>query len=108
MGMYFCTASKERLDAVSEKLSLDPAGWADLEWFEKSFRPEKILSGTGAGDTSAAAFLTSILNGDGPEKCVRYAAATGACCVAAYDALSGLKSFKELDRMIAAGWARNE
>ena len=108
MGMYFCTASKERLDAVSEKLSLDPAGWADLEWFEKSFRPEKILSGTGAGDTSAAAFLTSILNGEGPEKCVRYATATGACCVAAYDALSGLKSFKELDRMIAAGWARNE
>ena len=108
MGMYFCTASKERLDAVSEKLSLDPAGWADLEWFEKSFRPEKILSGTGAGDTSAAAFLTSILNGEGPEKCVRYATATGACCVAAYDALSGLKSFKELDRMIEAGWARNE
>lgn len=107
-GMYFCTASNERLETISSRLALDPALWADRESFEKSFRPEKVLSGTGAGDTSAAAFLTSILNGAGPEQCVRYALAAGACCVAAYDALSGLKSFGEIDRMIEAGWARNE
>jgi len=34
------------------------------------------------------------------------AAATGACCVAAYDALSGLKSFEELTGKIQQGWKK--
>jgi len=36
------------------------------------------------------------------------AAATGASCVEAYDALSGLKSFEELKRKIEAGWKKND
>lgn len=38
------------------------------------------------------------------EETVQLAAATGASCVTAYDALSGLKSFEELRARIAAGW----
>lgn len=106
-GMYYRTCGAEELEKISGRLSLDISSWAHREGFEKSFRPEKILSGTGAGDTSVAAFLTSILNGCAPGECVRYAAATGACCVEAYDALGGLKSFEELDRKIAEGWPRN-
>ena len=45
--------------------------------------------------------------GHKPEDCVKYAAATGACCVEAYDALGGLKSFEELDKKIEAGWQKN-
>lgn len=81
---------------------------ADKEGFEKSYVPEKVLSGTGAGDTSIAAFLKAVLDGYPIEKCVQLAAATGASCVAAYDALSGLKSFEELEEKIAAGWKKNE
>ena len=36
------------------------------------------------------------------------APATGASCVETYDALSGLKSFEELEAKINAGWAKNE
>lgn len=35
------------------------------------------------------------------------AAAAGASCVAAYDALSGLKPFAELEQRIRDGWAKN-
>ena len=82
--------------------------WADREGFEKSYVPEKILSGTGAGDTSIAAFLTAMLEGYPFERVLQLAAGTGASCVASYDALSGLKSFKELEEKIDAGWEKNK
>ena len=107
-GMYYCTGGREELEKISGRLPIDFSAWADKSGFEKSFQPEKSLSATGAGDVSAAAFLTSILNGNPPEKCVRYAAAAGACCMTAYDALSGLKSFAEMDEKIASGWKKME
>ena len=106
-GIYYCTKDAKEIGSISKRLDLDPAGWADRSGFEKSFKPEKILSGTGAGDTSVAAFLTAMLNGRTLSECVTYAAATGACCVESYDALGGLKGFDELDRKLAAGWPRN-
>ena len=106
-GIYYRTADKSALRGVSEKMELDIARWADKEGFEKSYVPEKVLSGTGAGDTSIAAFLTAVLEGYPPEKCMQLATATGACCVEAYDALSGLRSFEELEQKIAVGWEKN-
>jgi len=105
-GMYYCTAPSGSVEKISPRLELDTAGWADRSGFEKSFVPDKVLSGTGSGDTSVAAFLTSILNGCTPEQSVRYAAATGACCVSAYDALSGLLSFEQIDKKISEGWEK--
>ena len=99
-GMYLQTAGEEKLRQVSVRTELDVAAWAEKAVFEKSYIPEKILSGTGAGDTSIAAFLTAMLEGNTPEMCLHLAAATGASCVAAYDALSGLKSFEELKKKI--------
>jgi len=107
-GLYFSSAEKSALDNVAACTGMDASIWADKRIFEKSYVPEKVLSGTGAGDTSIAAFLTSMLNGESPETCLQLATATGACCVASYDALSGLKSFEELKEKINAGWAKNE
>lgn len=105
-GMYLQTAGEEKLRQVSVRTVLDVAAWAEKAVFEKSYIPEKILSGTGAGDTSIAAFLTAMLEGNTPEMCLHLAAATGASCVAAYDALSGLKSFEELKKKIEEGWEK--
>lgn len=105
-GMYYCTAGEERLKKISPRIAVDAKEWADKKGFVNSFKPDKVLSGTGAGDTSAAAFLVSVLDGHPIEKCVQYAAATGACCVSAYDALSGLKSLPELDKKIENRWEK--
>lgn len=56
-----------------------------------------------AGDVSIAAFLTSILDEEGPEEAICNAAAAGALCCTAYDAVSGLKPLKEIRRMIVEG-----
>lgn len=106
-GIYFRTANQQILSGVGGKLELDTVAWADKEGFEPSYVPEKVLSGTGAGDTSIAAFLTAMLKGYSPEMAMHLATATGACCVEAYDALGGLKSFAELERKIAQGWKKN-
>lgn len=51
------------MKSVCAKLGLVLEEWEENEGFEKSFVPEKVLSGTGAGDTSIAAFLVSTLEG---------------------------------------------
>lgn len=107
-GMYFKTAGAEWLKELCVSLGLKPEEWAAKEGFEKSFEPEAVLSGTGAGDTSIAAFLTSVMRGEALEEAVQMAAATGACCVAAYDALSGLKPLEQLKEKIRKGWKKNE
>lgn len=107
LGMYYRTAAVKDISQITSKLDLNVGDWAEKEGFEMSYTPEQVLSGTGAGDTSIAAFLTSLLNRCTPEKCVQYATAMGASCVAAYDALSGLKSFEELEKKIKDGWAKN-
>lgn len=106
LGMYLCCADADTLTGVGAGVELDTDKWAGRSIFEKSYIPTKVLSGTGAGDTSIAAFLTAVLDGESPEMCMHLAAATGACCVESYDALGGLKSFDALKQKIDNGWAK--
>lgn len=105
-GIYYRTSASAALESIGAKAELNISKWADKEGFEKSYVPDRVLSGTGAGDTSIAAFLTSMLDGCTIEECVQLAAATGASCVSTYDALSGLKPLDELRSKIAAGWKK--
>ncbi len=105
-GLYYCTAGGAAVRSIP--LPLDSAAWAYASGFVPSYKPRKVVSATGAGDTCIAAYLASALEGLPPAHCARRAAATGACCVEAYDALSGLIPLAEIDRRIASGWAQNE
>jgi len=101
-GMCYRAASADAIRTIP--LPLPVPEWASQAGFQPSFTPRRVLSATGAGDTSIAAFLASAMEGRGLAHCVRRAAATGACCVETYDALSGLVPLTELDRRIADGW----
>lgn len=101
-GMYFRTSTTKVMSSLSPRF----ADWGDLEIFENSYVPDQVLSGTGAGDTSIAAFLKAVLDGYSAKECLQFAAATGASCVTTYDALSGLKSFDELKEKINNGWEK--
>ncbi len=108
MGMHLKTAGREALRQISPGVGLDAEAWADQDFFEVSYVPEKVLSGTGAGDTSIAAFLKAVLDGYDPEMVMHFAAGTGASCVEAYDTLSGLRSFEELREKFESGWRKYE
>ena len=103
-GMYYKTADEKTMSKVGERLGLDASAWADKEGFLPCFRADRVLSATGAGDTSIAAFLTAVMMGRAPHECAVLAAAEGACAVTSYDALSGLKTIAELEEKIASGW----
>ena len=103
-GIYYRTAESKLL----RELELNVDDWAQKEGFEKSYVPERVLSATGAGDTSIAAFLTAMLEGYSLEETMRLTTATGACCVTSYDALSGLQPFSVLKEKIDAGWKKRE
>ena len=103
-GMFYRTSGAEALRRIGPRVSIDAEAWACRTGVQRCFRAEAVRSGTGAGDTSIAAFLTAVLADKTPEECVALAAAEGACCVTAYDALSGLKSIPELEDRIRAGW----
>lgn len=107
-GMYLYTAGEDVLGTIPGALGLDVNKWSKKDIFEKSYVPDRILSGTGAGDTAIAAFLMAIIDGYEPEYALHLAAATGACAVTEYDALSGLRSFEELKRRIDAGWDKRD
>ena len=105
-GMFCCTGDEAAMAKLSEKLGHPMDGWANRSVFERSYKPEIVRSGTGAGDTSIAAFLISVLDGYGFERCLQLCTGTGACCVTAYDALSGLMQLDDLAAKIDAGWEK--
>lgn len=103
-GMYYKTAGEAAMQDVGSNLGLDTTVWANQEGIQPCFKADQVLSGTGAGDTSIAAFLMAAAMGRTPSQCAALAAAEGACAVTAYDALSGLKTMEELEARIASGW----
>ncbi len=105
-GLFFKAA--EDMSKTGGRLGLDTAKWNGHSRFEKSFKIDRVISATGAGDTCIAAFLTSILEGAAPKEAVENAAAAGALCCMSYDAVSGLKSLRKIRKMIDLGWERSE
>ena len=89
-GMYYKTSDQATMETVGSRLELNAAEWANKEGVQPCFRADQVLSGTGAGDTSIAAFLLAAAEGKAPAQCAALAATEGACAVTAYDALSGL------------------
>lgn len=106
-GFYYQTKDAEAFAELEEISGLDFSSFAGKSGFEKSYVPKAVISGTGAGDTTIAAFLTAMCKGYSLKRCLQLAAGTGASCVEAIDSLSGLKSFEELIEKIDAGWAKN-
>jgi sugar/nucleoside kinase (ribokinase family) len=105
-GYYITTANEDALKAMGRAQPGDASGWAGRELIEESFHVDKEVSATGAGDSSIAGFLSAYLRGMSIEGCIRTACCTGGQNVRAVDALSGIKSFEETQRMLR-GWDKN-
>lgn len=105
-GVYYKIGDRSKMQILKEKSGIDFFPWADKEGLERSYTPDKVLSATGAGDTTIGAFLCAMLEERSLEQCLQLATGTGASCVEAYDALSGLRSFAQLEEKIKNGWKK--
>ena len=104
-GLYLRTASEEKIAAMGRCAPADPRAWANQEMWSACFEVE-VVGTTGSGDATIAGFLSGLLRGLDPAQAVTAAVAVGACNVEAADALSGLCSWDDTLRRIAAGWER--
>ena len=104
-GLYLRTASENRLNPLAHLIT--PSTWANCTLWSPIF--EVDVKGTvGAGDSTIAGFLSSILKGLGPEDALTMACAVGACCVEAPDASSSIRSWEETLARVKAGWTRGK
>ena len=103
-GMLLRSADETAVSGIGTRLELDRELWSRKTMLQPCFRADIVRSTTGAGDTSIAAFLAAVLSGRQPADCLALASAEGACCVTAYDSLSGLKPLDELEERISGGW----
>ena len=107
-GIYFRTNTQNHIKNIGGGLSTSLLSWSCQEYFERSYKPERVVSAMGAGDVSIAAFLYSALKGIDWKEALHFAAAAGASCVTTYDALSGLESFQVMGEKIKNGWEKVE
>lgn len=64
--------------------------------------PVPAIDSLGAGDSWVAGFLAGLSRGWNLEQCVRFGNATGACCVTALGATTGIRSFAETEAFLAS------
>jgi sugar/nucleoside kinase (ribokinase family) len=102
-GFYLRTAAA--LGDMGRGAPADPAAWSGRELWAPCFRV-RVVGTVGAGDATSAGLITGLLRGQSAEDAVTSAVAVGACNVEAADATSGVRSWEETQRRIAAGWAR--
>lgn len=102
-GMYYTCGNRQRLSAIGRNAEVDPDLFLGKSGVQPCFRVKRVVSATGAGDTAIAAYLTAVLKGWDAGTCARMAAAEGACCVGAVDALSGLLTLDQLKMRIESG-----
>jgi sugar/nucleoside kinase (ribokinase family) len=102
MGMYLKTANTPSLDRL-KRLDVDIPFWTDVECWTPAYDVE-VVGTTGAGDAAYAGFLAAVLRGANPQSALRWACAVGACNVEAADATSGVRSWKDTEARLSAGW----
>ena len=91
-GWYFKTSSE--LSGLG--LKSHPESWENRELWCPAFYIEKIVSATGAGDASIAAFLTGIIKELSIVECLKAANCAGTINLTQMDSLSGLVPWGEL------------
>jgi len=101
-GVYLRTAGAGELSGVGRAKPSDD--WPGRELWHPAFSIDRPPSATGSGDSAIAGFVAAYLRGLSPEQALRYANAVGACNVMAPDALSGIKTWDELNAVLDAGW----
>ncbi len=107
-GYKGCFVSTGTIDgAFGRACPKDTVNWSGRKILEKCFTVDRVVSTTGAGDTTIAGFLASLLEDTTIEQAMANATATGAVCVGTHDAVSGIISLSEIEKKIDTGWKKS-
>ncbi len=102
IGLFLHTGKLENTHLLSH---IDQKIWSLRQLFSSCYKTEAVGT-TGAGDAAIAGFLSQILQRSKPEEAMNISTATGAYCVEARDATSGIKTIDEIKERINRGWKK--
>jgi len=102
-GYYFRTADESTFARMGAARPRDPGAWSNRELWCPAYRPAKIASATGSGDSSIAGFLAAFLRGLSLEECLKTANCVGYQNLHALDAVSGIRTWEETWSMVTGG-----
>ncbi|NQT92790.1 MAG: carbohydrate kinase family protein [Lentisphaerae bacterium] len=101
-GIYVCTSESSRMENMGRAKPASLDGWNSRQLWEPACRVDHLASAAGSGDSAIAGFLSSFLKGEDLLTCMKYACMVGAHNVQQLDAVSGVKSWEDTTRDIAA------
>ncbi|MBD3390834.1 MAG: hypothetical protein GF418_02260 [Chitinivibrionales bacterium] len=101
-GWYLRCSDENRINQMGKLKPDTIKAWACRELWHPGFVADTVVSATGAGDVSIAAFLTAMLNGHGPVECMKLANAAGWANLKTLDALGAVPGWDELTKLSAA------
>jgi sugar/nucleoside kinase (ribokinase family) len=106
-GLYLgTTADTSRWEALAATFpTLAAAEWHGRSVVAPCFEVE-VAGTTGSGDATIAGFLMGLLRRGTLAETLEAAVAVGACSVERVDATSGVPTWEEVQRRLAAGWPR--
>jgi len=94
-GAYISTRTIDK--SFGKACPKDAHNWSNQKIHEKCFKVKNVLSTTGAGDTTIAGFLASLLKENSIQEAMRNATAVGALCVQSNDAINAIKPLEEIE-----------
>jgi sugar/nucleoside kinase (ribokinase family) len=107
-GLYVRSKEERRaFGRFPQAESFDIAAWLGGDVHMPCFQVE-VCGTTGSGDATIAGFIAAMLKGLDPQHAAEMAVAVGACSVEAADASSGVPTWQEVGRRVAAGWPRRQ
>jgi sugar/nucleoside kinase (ribokinase family) len=105
-GLYVrTTADRARLQKMGPCTPSDLSAWTGQEAHVPCFEVN-VAGTTGSGDATIAGFLAGLVKGLPLREVMTAAVAVGASCCEKADATSGVPSWEQLQKRIAAGWPR--
>ena len=104
-GLYLRSSEAATLANLGRCKISNIKAWAEREIWAPCFVAQ-VAGTTGAGDATIAGFLLGILRDMSPQATLTSACAVGACSVETVDAVSGVRSWTETQKRLAAGWPR--
>lgn len=105
-GIYLRTAGKEAFGSVGALGQDLKAEWWNREILDPPYQMDKICSTNGAGDTAIAGFLTGLMNGWGPEKCLKLASGAAATRIESPLGAANINGSAPIIERINAGWRK--
>ncbi len=99
-GLMLKTASLKDIESLQLFDQQTASQWADRLLWGNTFKVDKVVSATGAGDAAIAGLLGAIAKNLKPEQAILAANTAGAMNVRNADALSGIGNWNEITKWI--------